>query len=31
MIFKPHKYQKYCIEKIIELNNVGLFLDMGLG
>lgn len=29
--FKPHDYQKYCIDKVIGLNNVGLFLDMGLG
>lgn len=31
MNFTPHKYQKYCIEKVLELNSVGLFLDMGLG
>lgn len=31
MNFKPHGYQAYCIEKILQLNNVGLFLDMGLG
>ena len=31
MNFKPHGYQSYCIEKILQLNNVGLFLDMGLG
>lgn len=29
--FRPHSYQDYCIKKIIELKNVGLFLDMGLG
>lgn len=29
--FKPHEYQKYCIKKMIELENIGLFLDMGLG
>ncbi len=29
--FKPHKYQKYCIEKVIENENIGLMLDMGLG
>ncbi|MDO4778527.1 MAG: DEAD/DEAH box helicase [Tissierellia bacterium] len=31
MNFTPHKYQEYCIDKVLELNNVGLFLDMGLG
>lgn len=31
MKFKPHDYQKYCIQKIIDNNNLGLFLDMGLG
>lgn len=31
MNFMPHKYQEYCIDKVLELNNVGLFLDMGLG
>lgn len=31
MIFTPHDYQAHCIDKILELNNVGLFLDMGLG
>ncbi|MDO4728453.1 MAG: DEAD/DEAH box helicase [Bacteroidota bacterium] len=30
-IFKPHDYQKHCIDKVTELANVGLFLDMGLG
>lgn len=29
--FKPHNYQKYCIEKVIENENIGLMLDMGLG
>lgn len=28
---KLHNYQKYCIQKVLDLNNVGLFLDMGLG
>lgn len=31
MRFVPHEYQKHCIEKILELQRVGLFLDMGLG
>ena len=31
MEFKPHGYQQYCIQKIIEIKKVGLFLDMGLG
>lgn len=29
MIFKPHSYQQYCINKIVEQNKIGLFLDMG--
>lgn len=28
---KLHPYQKHCVDKILELDNVGLFLDMGLG
>lgn len=31
MIFKPHAYQQHCINRIIETNKIGLFLDMGLG
>lgn len=31
MIFKPHAYQQHCIEKILEIKKLGLFLDMGLG
>ena len=31
MQFKPHDYQKYCIDRIITDNSLGLFLDMGLG
>lgn len=31
MQFQPHNYQRYCIQKILELPSVGLFLDMGLG
>lgn len=29
MQFQPHDYQRYCIQKILELPSVGLFLDMG--
>ena len=29
MMFKPHGYQQYCINKIIEIKKIGLFLDMG--
>ena len=31
MKFMPHDYQKRMIDKIIETQRVGLFLDMGLG
>lgn len=31
MIFTPHAYQQHCIDKIIETNKLGLYLDMGLG
>lgn len=31
MKFTPHNYQSYCIQRIINDNAVGLFLDMGLG
>lgn len=31
MIYKPYDYQSYCIDKIIDIPNIGLFLDMGLG
>lgn len=29
--FKPHRYQAYCIDQICQQENIGLFLDMGLG
>lgn len=29
--FKPHSYQKYAIDKVIDNEKYGLFLDMGLG
>ena len=31
MKFVPHAYQQHCIQKIIEVKKLGLFLDMGLG
>lgn len=31
MIFKPHAYQQHCIDQIIRVKKIGLFLDMGLG
>lgn len=31
MKFMPHDYQDYCIDKILNSEAVGLFLDMGLG
>ena len=31
MEFQPHGYQTYCIQKILEIKKLGLFLDMGLG
>lgn len=31
MRFIPHDYQKYAINRILELPQAGLFLDMGLG
>ena len=31
MIFKPHAYQQHCINRILEVKKIGLFLDMGLG
>lgn len=29
--FKPHAYQQYCIDKILEIPKIGIFLDCGLG
>ena len=29
MMFKPHDYQRYAIDKVIEQQKSGLFLDMG--
>ena len=31
MQFIPHAYQRYCIDKTVNQNKIGLFLDMGLG
>ncbi len=31
MIFKPHVYQQFAIERILEQPAVGLFLEMGMG
>lgn len=29
--FKPHEYQKYCINRVLNTPALGLLLDMGLG
>lgn len=29
MIFRPHAYQEHCINRILEVKKLGLFLDMG--
>ena len=26
-----HEYQNYCVDRILDTENLGLFLDMGLG
>lgn len=31
MEFKPHEYQRHCIERVLSVKKLGLFLDMGLG
>lgn len=31
MEYKPHPYQAYCVNRIIQDPAIGLFLDMGLG
>lgn len=31
MKFIPHAYQQHCIDQILKIEKVGLFLDMGLG
>ena len=29
MIFRPHGYQQHCINRILEIKKLGLFLEMG--
>lgn len=29
--FTPHNYQKYCIQRAVTDDKLGLLLDMGLG
>jgi len=31
MIFIPHPYQSYCIERLLQEPALGLYIDMGLG
>lgn len=31
MKFIPHAYQRYCINRLLSEEALGLFLDMGLG
>ena len=31
MRFEPHRYQQYCIDRVVNEPAIGLFLDMGLG
>lgn len=31
MEFRPHNYQQYCIDRLLQEPALGLFLDMGLG
>ena len=31
MIFQPHPYQAYCIDRLLTDTALGLYLDMGLG
>lgn len=31
MEFQPHNYQKYCIDRMVNDDKLGLMLDMGLG
>lgn len=31
MMFRPHPYQQYCFEQVVNKPALGLFLDMGLG
>lgn len=29
MMFRPHPYQQYCIDRLLEEPALGLYLDMG--
>ena len=29
MMFKPHTYQRYCVNRLLTDKALGLFLDMG--
>lgn len=29
MIFRPHAYQQHCINRILEIKKLGLFLEIG--
>lgn len=29
MMFQPHAYQQYCIERAVNDSRLGLLLDMG--
>lgn len=31
MDFKPHDYQRYCIDRIIGQRKIGLYIEMGMG
>ncbi|MEG2383445.1 MAG: SNF2-related protein, partial [Oscillospiraceae bacterium] len=31
MIFTPHPYQQYCVDRVVSDPYIGLLLDMGLG
>jgi hypothetical protein len=31
MKFIPHEYQNRMIERVVNTDHIGLFLDMGLG
>lgn len=29
MMFRPHPYQQYCLQQVVNKHALGLFLDMG--
>jgi hypothetical protein len=31
MMFNPHEYQKYTIQRIIDTPNIAIWQDMGMG